>query len=577
MRLSKIPYLIALLLVVLTYVCYQNVSECGFVHFDDDVYVINNPHIQGGFRMPHIHWAFTNISMAMWQPMVWLSYMIDFQLNGLDPAGFHQTNLLLHIANVVLLFALLFRATRAMWSSSLVAALFAVHPQHVESVAWIAERKDVLSTLFWFSATLVYVWYTSSPTRLRYLLLTVLYAIGLMAKSMLVTLPLTLLLLDLWPLRRLQAGNGEPDGKLEARPLIHLIWEKTPLFVLAAVSCVITYLAQKSGGAVDTEWIYPLGVRIANAVVSYWVYIQKTLWPVGLACFYPHPRDSLPEWKVVLSTFMLVLATYAAIRARHKYPYLTVGWLWFLITLVPVIGLVQIGMQALADRYTYVPHIGLFIVFVWGARDLLTHRIGLAARVAAGIAAAGILIALGLITHRQVGYWRNDITLFSHAVEVVPGNFLAHDILGTALSHRGDVSAAIAHYRKAIQIEPDYLLARRNLMSVLIQKGKLLEAIECLKEALKILPNDPDMLTQLAILYLQQSKLDAAEEPLKKALRISPNHAGAHHAYGVLLAERRRIEEAISHFARAVRLAPGNMSYRKDLEQAQRIKEASTN
>jgi Flp pilus assembly protein TadD len=549
-----------------TYACYRQVGECGFVHLDDDVYITNNPRVQFGLNRSDVAWAFKPNKTATWQPLVWLSYMLDSQFSGVDPAAFHQTNLLLHVANVVLLLALLLRATGALWPSAFVAALFALHPQHVESVAWVAERKDVLSTFFWFAAMLAYIRYAGRPGLVRYGVVFVLYALGLMAKPMLVTLPVVLLLMDYWPLRRLQ-GSGA------GRTLVHLIWEKAPLLALAAASSVITYFAQKSGGAVDIEGVYPFGIRLANAVVSYWVYISKTVWPAKLAVFYPHPRASLPRWEVVASAAMLVLATYAAVRVRRRFPYITVGWLWYLTTLLPVLGLVQIGMHGSADRFTYVPHIGLFIILAWGAGDVVLGRTRAPGRVGAGLVSALVVVTvLAASTYRQVGYWRNDITLFTHAVEAVPGNYVAHDNLGTSLLDQGDVKAAMAHYREAIRIEPDYLHARRNLMSALIEEGKPFEAVECVRDALRVRPNDPDILTELAVLYLQQSKLDAAEGPIKKALRIRPDHAGAHHAYGVLLAERRRIDEAIAHFKRAVQLAPGDSSYRADLDRAKRIK-----
>ena len=578
-RRARLPYIIAVLLVIVTYACYRQVGECGFVHYDDPDYVSENTHVQRGLNWADVTWAFKPNKTGLWQPLVWLSFMLDSQFSGVDPGAFHQTNLLLHILSSVLLLALLLRLTGALWPSGFVAALFALHPQHVESVAWVAERKDVLSTVFWMAATLAYVWYVERPCLRRYGAVFALYALGLMAKPMLVTLPLTLLLLDFWPLRRFQgtAGDGAAANTQGSTPgARRLVLEKVPLFVLAAAFSVITYLAEKYGGTVDIGEVYSLGMRLSNAAVSFWVYIWKTMWPAKLAVFYPHPRASLPAWQVAASSFGLVLSTYAVIRVRRRWPYATVGWLWYLITLLPVIGLIQIGMCGSADRYTYVPHVGLFVGVAWGAGDLLWRASKSGARkwvAAAGwLAAIGVIVALATCTHRQVGFWRNDITLFSHAIDVVPRNHVAHDNLGAALLDAGDAKAAIAHYREAIRIEPEYMHARRNLMSALLNEGRPLEAIESVRDAVKVRPNDPGILTDLAVLYLQQSELDAAEGPIKKALRISPKHAAAHHAYGVLLAERRKIDEAIAHFTRAVKLAPGDPAYRTDLDRAKRIK-----
>ena len=591
-RRSRLPYIVALLLVIVTYACYRQVGECGFVHYDDPDYVSENAQVQHGLNWADLTWAFKPNTTGLWQPLVWLSYMLDSQFGGVDPAAFHQTNLLLHIANVVLLFALLLRVTGVLWPSAFVAALFAVHPQHVESVAWVTERKDVMSTLFWLATALAYVWYANRPGLKRYGVVIALYTLGLMAKPMLVTLPVILLLLDYWPLRRLQVtGCGlqvsDAEGRLPVRKsesLIssalgarRLVLEKAPLLALAAAFSVIAYIAEKHGGTVDVEGVYSPGVRLANAAVSYWVYIWKTIWPVKLAVFYPHPRASLPVWQVAASAFALLLATYAVIRARRKLPYVAVGWLWYLITLLPVIGLIQIGMCASADRYTYIPHIGLFVAAAWAGSDLLRRALKSGAR--KWVAATGCLLAVGIAaalatqTCRQVRYWRNDIALFTRAVEAVPGNYLAQDNLGTALLDQGDTQAAMEHYREAIRVEPKYMHARRNLASTLVKEGRNDEAIECLRAAAaEAVPNNAGALTDLGTLYWQQSKLHEAEATLREAVRAAADYAPAHRALGVVLADQGRLDEAIAHLAEAVRLDPKDQGYAGDLDHAKRIK-----
>ncbi|NIQ87873.1 MAG: hypothetical protein GWN93_01765, partial [Deltaproteobacteria bacterium] len=401
--------------------------------------------VHKGLTRESFIWAFTTTDEANWHPLTWLSHMVDCQLYGLNPAGHHLTNVLLHSASTVLLFLILLGMTGSRWRSALVAALFALHPLHVESVAWVAERKDVLSTLFWMLTLWAYLAYTKRPERKRYLLIIVAFTLGLMAKPMLVTLPFVLLLLDYWPLKRIELGqsaSGLPAANqpstIAEKPgaqAFRLLLEKTPLFVLTAASSVVTFVVQKSEGAVGALEVYPLKIRVANALVSYVSYIIKMIWPQNLAVFYPHPGQSLPMWQAVAAGILLVLISIAVIRAGRRQPYLPVGWLWYLGTLVPVIGLVQVGAQAMADRYTYVPLIGLFIMAAWGVPELMKkwhHR-----RVALVVSAALVLFALMTCARLQLRHWKNSIALLSHAHAVTAKSYLVHNNLGSALNELG--------------------------------------------------------------------------------------------------------------------------------------------
>ena len=387
--------LICVLLAVITLAAYWRVMGCGFVNVDDNVYITKNPHISAGLTAENVKWALTAIDAANWHPLTWLSYLVDVAISGtVDAEQFHLTNLLLHLANVLLLFLLLRRLTKSVWRSAFVAALFAVHPLHVESVAWIAERKDVLSTLFWLLTVWAYARYADRTSAGRYVLVVVLFSLGLMAKPMLVTLPIVLLLLDYWPLGRFKAKGESPKSKVESpkskvaqlstpnaqrqepgtmpKPALgKLVWDKAPLLLLSLASCVITYYAQLHGKTVTAIEAIPLGMRVSNAVVAYLLYIWKMVWPAKLAVLYPHPGPTLPIWLVVVSSAFLVSISALVIRYGRKRPYLAVGWLWYVIMLIPVIGIVQVGEQAMADRYTYVPLIGVFVMIAWGAREFL--------------------------------------------------------------------------------------------------------------------------------------------------------------------------------------------------------------
>ncbi len=450
-RTKKRLLIISLLLIIATFMAFWQVTHCDFINFDDPEYVTDNRHVQDGLTVEGILWAFTTGHAANWHPLTWISHMVDVQLFGLQPGWHHLTNLLFHLANTLLLFLVLNRMTKALWQSAFVAALFALHPLHVESVAWVAERKDVLSTFFWMLTMGMYVSYVARPGLTRYLTLLLCFALGLMAKPMLVTLPFVLLLLDYWPLQRLEQKKPPqevrkplskdkkrtPPVKAPVQPVDHwplirpLLTEKIPLFVLAVLSSIVTYLVQHHGGAVESLEAFPPSARVANAFVSYSTYMVKMLWPTNLAVFYPHPRW-WPLWQVLGSVVLLIAITVLAIRGAKKRPYAAVGWLWYVGTLVPVIGVVQVGSQAMADRYTYIPLVGLFIIVAWAVPELLKkwpYR-----KEALIVLSALCLLCLFLVTWRQVGYWRNSIALYDHALEVTDANSLIHNNRGTAYS-----------------------------------------------------------------------------------------------------------------------------------------------
>ena len=579
---------ISLTLAVLTVAAYAGTWRNGFVSWDDPSYVSENAHVLGGLTWRGLVWAFTNVQGANWHPVTWLSHMLDVQLFGPDPGMHHAVALLLHILNTILLFGVLQRMTGAVGRSAFVAALFAVHPLHVESVAWAAERKDVLSTLFWMLTMTAYVAYVERPQPKRYLLVLGVFALGLMSKPMVVTLPFVLLLLDLWPLARHERTHWNA-----------LVREKIPLIVLALVLSAVTFFAQQRAGAVQQLAGVPVGLRIANALVSYFRYIGKAVWPSGLAALYPFPQ-SLNPWELVGAVSALSATSILAIGARERRPYVTVGWLWYLGTLVPVIGFVQVGYQAMADRYTYIPLIGLFIVVVWGANELSAALP--ARRVILAAAASATLLASIALTHAQVQVWHDGVSLWQHTVAVTRNNFIAQTNLGYELAQRGRFDEAAAEYRGALQISPDYILARQDLAIALASQGKYDEAIDAYQTALRIEPanavlradfgltlanakRDSDAIIQyqealrlrpdLALAHVRlgnalvrQGNVSDAVVHYEKALRIEPTSAEAHNNLGVALASRGSLDEAIVQFSEALRLKPDYTDARNNLARA---------
>jgi tetratricopeptide (TPR) repeat protein len=545
-------------LVVVTLAAFRGVLSGGFLNYDDNLYVTENAHVRQGLDGGSLAWAFTTTECANWHPLTWLSHMLDVRLFGLDAGKHHLTSLLLHAANAVALFLLLVRMTGALWRSALAACLFAVHPLHVESVAWIAERKDVLSTLFWLLTLAAWLSYLESKTFVRYVLVLGLYALALMAKPMPVTLPFTLLLLDTWPLGRLTLPLRGSYGALAG-----LLREKAPLFAMAAASCIATFVAQRSGGAVKSLQDFTFAERLGNAVVAYVSYLGKAVWPTALAIFYPHRHVGLLTWAVAGSALLLVGATALALRVAARAPYLTVGWLWYAGTLVPVIGLLQVGGQAMAERYTYVPFIGVFIAVAWGLGDLARGS-RLARHVVAGATVAALL-PLCAVTRAQVGYWADGAALYEHALAVTSDNWLVHNNLGLVLFKRGKTNEAIAHYTEALRIWPDYAEAHYNLGIALGKAGRRSEAIEHYEQALRLRPDLVEVHYNLGNALLEVGRFAEAINHYDQALRLDPDDGEAHNNLGNALARQGRIPEAIEHYDQALRLDPDSASVHNNL------------
>ena len=472
-------------LIVVTVVVYYPVRYFPFINYDDDLYVTENVHVQSGVEWDTVQWAFTTYHASNWHPLTWLSHALDAQLFGMAPAGPHLINLLLHVLNVVLLFWVLLLATGFAGRSAMVAALFALHPINVQSVAWVAERKNLLSMLFFLLALGAYGWYsrrTRDPFRRswdgqqisRYAVVAMLFVLGLMAKPQIVTLPLILLLWDYWPLRRMiPTDGGEPTNRFS-----RLVWEKLPLLALSAASAVITVLAHSAGGGV--RWL-PLSVRIANAIVSYVRYTALAFWPSGLAVFYPHPLVSLRSWNVLAAFLFLAAMTWLVVAERRR-QFLLVGWFWFLITLLPMIGIVQVGTQGMADRYAYLPLVGLFIMVSWAVAEWADRRhVPVFLQAAIG---AVVLLALSIATYRQLTYWHDSVTLWTHTLEVTNGNYIAEVDLGAALLQRGEIAQAMEHFRAATAIEPSDPLGNMYIARYAQMQNHLAEAIEAYKKVI---------------------------------------------------------------------------------------------
>jgi tetratricopeptide (TPR) repeat protein len=530
---------VALLLIVTTTAVYWPLGRHDFVGIDDDWYVMGNPQVRAGLTTEGVIWAFTTLHAGNWHPLTWLSHMLDCQLFGLTPGMHHLTSLLFHLANSLLLFILFRRMTQELWPSAFVAVLFALHPLHVESVAWATERKDVLSTFFGLLTMLAYTHYCEQRTTKRYVLTFVAFVSMLMSKPMLVTLPFVLLLVDYWPLRRLDLGQSNSRGaksNFEKASVSLLLREKIVFFALSAILSLVTLAAQQKWALVAPLDAVPLNMRIANALVSYVSYIGKMIWPGHLAVRYPLP-ETIPVWKSVGAGFFLVILSAVFVWTRRRFPYFIVGWLWFLGTLVPVIGIVHMGGLAMADHYTYVPLIGLFIIIAWGMQDLVgpwRYR-----RILLSTLTGTLVIALMVCASFQVRYWKNTISLERRAVQVTD-DYKAHYNLGLALMTEGNLEEAIAHYSRALEIKPDYTFALNNLGLALMRQGKLDDAIDSYAEALKIDPNYPEAHYNLGLAFMRQGKLDGAISQYRKALQIRPDYLRARRALGIALRHRRQ-------------------------------------
>jgi tetratricopeptide (TPR) repeat protein len=553
--------LIGAVLAIATLAVFWQVRNYGLVNYDDDKYVSANPHVKAGLTPDSLRWALTTGYASNWHPLTWLSMMLDVQLFGTNAGGYHLTSLFLHVVASLLLFAVLNLMTGAIWRSAFVAGLFALHPLHVESVVWISERKDVLSALFWMLTMMAYVYYVRHPNKIRYSLTLLLFALGLMAKPMLVTLPFVLLLLDYWPLERYQFGRAVQEIKrkkqkfTKARPKLSvLILEKVPFLILSILSSLVTFLAQHKGGAVAPMDLFPLPMRLMNAVNSYLKYIEKMFYPSRLGVFYPPPIQGYSIWLSLVSALALLAVSIALIYFARKHKYAGAGWLWYLGTLVPVIGLVQVGSQALADRYTYLPLIGLFIMIAWGLPDLLAKW--KPQRIVLGATGLAVILALSISTHRQVGYWRDNVALFEHALKVTTHNFVMNNHLGLAYQELGRPQEAIEAYQQAIKIKPDYAGAYHNLGIAYGSLGRWQDAIEANEQATKIKPDDAEAYNNLGVACLRLGRLKEAEDAFQQIIRIRPDYVGAYNNLGVIYRALGRWQDAIEAYQQAVRIKP---------------------
>jgi Flp pilus assembly protein TadD len=581
-------WLAAALLLVATALLFARVGGYPFVYFDDNRYLTENPQVRAGLTWDGVAWAFTSLQVSNWHPLTWLSHMADVQVFGLDAGAHHLVNVALHALNAALLFLVLARMTGAAGRSFVVAALFAVHPLHVESVAWIAERKDVLSTLFGILALGAWTAYARGPALGRYLLVVLLFAASLMAKPMWVTLPCLLLLLDAWPLQRLEGSPIDPDpepSEAPRFPLRRLLLEKVPLLALSVASSAVTVVAQHRGGAV-ADLQLGLGARLGNAAVSYASYLLKAFWPSPLAVFYPHPKDGLAAWQVAGALVLLGGVTAAVVWRARRLPWLALGWFWFLGTLVPVIGVVQVGAQAMADRYTYLPAVGLFVAVAW-----LGHRLAGERHVAmAAAAAAAGLVAFSAVTWRQIGLWSNHEVLFEHALAVTPDNALAHGVLSQGLRNQGKLEKALLHareavrldpasarhwqnlgvslrdlrmhaeardaFRRAIDVDPGYAIAWANLGQAELDLGNLQGAMAAAGEAMRLAPREAQGLYVIGLVQLATGQVDGAVRLLGEAVRLKPDYVAAWTQLAILQERSGRIAEAGESFRSAAASHP---------------------
>jgi tetratricopeptide (TPR) repeat protein len=573
--------LVAALLGAVTAAAFWPVLRNQFLSYDDAVYISENAHVTTGLSVENTKWAFQTGSQSNWHPLTWLSHMLDVQLFGLNPARHHLVSLIFHLTNSVLLFLLLRRLTGAEGRSAIVAALFALHPLHVESVAWAAERKDVLSMFFLILTVWAYARFTRAvagnsgsklaPASARgwpwYFLALVMYALGLMSKPMLVTLPFLLLLLDLWPLGRLFAAGPVPGRA----PILSLIWEKIPFFGLALVSSVVTFEVQQRGHSVSTTEGLPLGPRLENAITSYLQYLNKTIWPVDLAIFYPHPglrgaAGMPPEWQVGLAALVLAGISFSAIRRARREPWFATGWFWFLGSLVPVLGLVQVGGQSMADRYSYIPLVGIFICAVWAFAEIWAgRRFAPVIQTAAGALALG---ACAVLTHKQVQYWHDDLSVFQHALAVTQNNPVAHNVVGIALARQGNFESALTHFRAAVEAYPQYPDGYCGLGATLANLGKIEEAVQNYETALQLNPNYPMAHNNLGACLWRLGNREQALAHYAEALRLAPNFADAHLNLGRALLADGNFPGAVEHLSQAARLNPGDPLISPALAQA---------
>jgi tetratricopeptide (TPR) repeat protein len=544
---------LACLLAIATLTVFGQLVTHDFINFDDPIYITTNQEVLRGLSASSVAWAFKGPHGGNWHPVTTLSHMLDVQLFGMKPSGHHAVSLAFHIANCLLLYFWLRRYAGGPWPSFIVAALFALHPQHVESVAWVSSRKDVLSTFFWLLTMFAYARYVANPSTRRYVFVCIWLALGLMSKPMLVTVPITLLLLDFWPLKRISFGSDTSHGKQFATFRMLLI-EKIPLFALCVLQGLATLWAQSAAGAMVSSEKAPLAIRLANAVYAYWMYVVKMLWPTDLLPFYPYRGFAAASAVGILALLGLVGLSVVALRARNKYPYITFGWLWFVITLLPVIGIIQVGSQGMADRYTYVPFIGLFIAMVWLLNDIALSK-AFMRKVQTPIAAI-VLAACAVLAFRQAGLWKNSLTLWQYAYTIEPTSGRVLMSLGGALKDDKKFDDAIAVLTKAAELEPMLPGVHNRLGLTLLQKGDPAGAAIQFEKELALARDDVMTLTNLGNAYFEMRKPDQAALYYGNAVAVDPLFEDAHNGLGMVAMVQRKPEAAIKHFERCIRLAP---------------------
>jgi protein O-mannosyl-transferase len=548
---------VCIVLALATVFVYSQTFHYGFVAYDDDQYVYENPMVKAGLTASGVAWAFRTFFYANWHPLTWISYLVDSQLFGIDPGPFHLVNVLLHTASTVLLFLALFRMTHRPWRCAVVAGVFALHPLHVESVAWISERKDVLSTFLEMAALLLYARYVERPTAKRYLPVLLIFALSLMAKPMLVTFPFVLLLLDYWPLRRIHWPPGWPK---ERRVLV----EKVPLLLMSLGASVLTFMAQHQYGAVASLERVPLATRLANAAIAYVAYMGTAIWPANLGVLYPGVPPASDN--TALALMILLAVTGAVLVFARTRPYLVTGWLWYLGMLVPVIGLVQVGVQSRADRYMYVPLVGLTVAIVWAAADWLELHPAL--RPPAVVATAVVLLAFAAGTWRQAAYWKDSRTLFEHTLAITQGNYIIRNNLGVTLAREHDAKGAVGQYQQALAINPEYAEAHANLGHELLHEGQFEAARPQLLQALRLKPDVAMVHADLGVLEAVGGNYPEAIRQLTESLRIAPGEAEAHSNLCYALQHAGRVDEAIAHCREALRLKPDHPAAQFNLKNA---------
>ena len=545
---------------------YWPVRNHDFIKYDDDKYVTDNRNVQSGLNWQSIRWAFTTGHASNWHPLSWLSHTLDCKIFGLNPGRHHLINVLFHIANTLLLFIVLTRMTGTFWPSAFVAAVFGLHPLHIESVAWVAERKDVLSTFFWMLTMLAYAWYAEKPKIMKYLLMLLLFVLGLMAKPMLVTLPFVLLLIDYWPLERIQfakpgaAKSSQSNNYKKAvrqKPLFFLLLEKVPLMFFAAASCIVTFIVQRSSGAVQTMEAMDIKSRTGNAIVAYIGYIEKMFWPGKLAVLYPHPGGSLSMGSIIICGLLLIMLSFCFIVPARRHKYLAVGWLWYVGTLVPVIGLVQVGVQAMADRYTYIPLTGLFIVITWGIIDIFpksNYR-----KTCLTVLAIAVLSALTIKTSLQLQHWQNSVTLFKHTLAATNNNYVMHNNYANFLMDAGEINEAIEHFNSSLKIKPGNAEAYNNLGNAFSRFGKIDDAIEQYRKAVTLKPNLPDAHYNMALALSKQKRTEESIKEYYESLRLAPDNVDALSNLGFEFAQQGSFEQAIEFYKKAIAIEPANI------------------